>query len=556
MSAVLGVFYSVKMADILTSQAEESLGQVARNAAIYLDGSIRDMDRLSIKVAHSPLIRSTFLEYEKAPDNVSRYKLKTEIISQINYLIGPEHPVSQVNLYTRNNRSTGGGYYNMLRDEPASTKPWYDDAVNAKGDRILSLPIQNIWLRVPETTISLVRAYYSQESEWIGFIEVEQLMGVIFEYFAHAITEIEQVAAWSVIDSSDRLIYSEGPDINKDVEKNLISVSYQAPYSGFILTVSGLRQEVMRPLRIYWVEMGFIWTFLAILSALVSFILSRRIARPIGALNRQITDADFSIPSQEGRLESGITELESLNKAFGAMKGRWQKSASDLVEAQKHESEARLQALQAKMNPHFMYNTLTNIGIMSQEGRSADAARACFDLTDMLRYIARDGSDLVPLEEEFLHLDRYLDLMRIRYEEDLEITQELDSNLHDILVPRLTLQPLAENVFKHGLAASPPWKLTLHSQRNTEGWKITITDEGPGFPPHILTPPHVLCHNPDQLPKRQGHGGREQQTSGLGLRGTIVRLKYLFGDQTLFRLERGAQGGAQIVLGVKGELPS
>ena len=112
--------------------------------------------------------------------------------------------------------------------------------------------------------------------------------------------------------------------------------------------------------------------------------------------------------------------------------------------------KAHMNALEAQMNPHFLYNTLSVIGTYGLENGNLRVARMCGELSNLLRYSMNYQNKTVSLQEELDNIRDYLHIMEMRYEHMLECTWDLAKMKEDIQVPKLILQPIVENCFKHG----------------------------------------------------------------------------------------------------------
>jgi len=113
-------------------------------------------------------------------------------------------------------------------------------------------------------------------------------------------------------------------------------------------------------------------------------------------------------------------------------------------------TEARLQALQARIRPHFLFNSINAVlSLIRSEPRRAETALE--DMADLFRVLMADNRNLVPLESELALCRQYLDLEKLRLDERLKITWHIDNMPHDALIPPLVLQPLLENAVYHGI---------------------------------------------------------------------------------------------------------
>ena len=189
------------------------------------------------------------------------------------------------------------------------------------------------------------------------------------------------------------------------------------------------------------------------------------------------------------------------------------------------------QLAETQLPPHFLFNALHAVGSLMRAGDADRALGMLGDLGDVLRHSLRHGpEDLVPLRQEMEVLERYLDLERVRIDGELRVTIEVDPAVQQALVPALLLQPLVENAIKHGLApGGGSGELTVRARRAGERLVLTVTDDGVGL---------------------RGSDG-EPPVERIGLRGTRLRLRHLYGDD--HRLELGERPGGGVAARV--ELP-
>ena len=185
---------------------------------------------------------------------------------------------------------------------------------------------------------------------------------------------------------------------------------------------------------------------------------------------------------------------------------------------------ARLQALEAQLHPHFLFNTLHTVGSLIRVGEQQAAVRMLSGLGELLRQALRnrDGQE-VPLREEMDFVNRYLDVERVRFQDRLRTRVEVDADVPgDVLVPHLILQPLVENAIRHGVESRGAGGAVEIRVRREGGllW-LTVRDDGPG----------------------PGANGGKQNGRGIGLGNTRERLRHLYGDAHRFELA-GDAGGA------------
>ena len=131
-------------------------------------------------------------------------------------------------------------------------------------------------------------------------------------------------------------------------------------------------------------------------------------------------------------------------------------------------TEARLQALQARIRPHFLFNSLTAVlSLMRADPRRAE--RVLEDLADLFRVLMADNRQLVPLQTEFVLCRQYLEIEQLRLGERLRVAWHIDNMPEDALVPPLILQPLLENAVYHGIEpVAEPGEININIYRNRD----------------------------------------------------------------------------------------
>lgn len=188
-------------------------------------------------------------------------------------------------------------------------------------------------------------------------------------------------------------------------------------------------------------------------------------------------------------------------------------------------AEARLEALTAQLQPHFLFNTLQAISTLITHDPAA-ADRMLASLSDLLREVLRRGEREVPLDEELRVLEPYLDISRWRFGERLTITIDADAEARRGLVPFFVLQPLVENALHHGVSSrAGAASVHITGARDGDRLWLTVADDGPGA---------------DAADVRRG----------IGLPNTKARLEEMYGAACTLELGPRADGGFQVRLAI------
>jgi len=184
--------------------------------------------------------------------------------------------------------------------------------------------------------------------------------------------------------------------------------------------------------------------------------------------------------------------------------------------------QAKLQALEAQLRPHFLFNALNTVSSLIRAREDQAAIKAVAALGDVLRGALRQTEPEVSLRDELGLAERYLDLERARFGDSLQFSVEAEPDTAGAQVPSLLLQPLVENALKHGRARDGSAHVRIRAHRSGSDLRIEVQDSGSG-------------------PANGAH-------DGIGLSNTRARLQHLYGDRGRLELIPAQGGGALAVV--------
>ncbi len=187
-------------------------------------------------------------------------------------------------------------------------------------------------------------------------------------------------------------------------------------------------------------------------------------------------------------------------------------------------AEARLEALRAQLNPHFLFNAMNSISMLVRRRDNATAVTMIAGLSELMRSFLDDHPPQeVPLRDELAFLERYLAVEQLRFQDRLAVRITADPRSLDALVPNLLLQPLVENAIKHGISRrAASGRLEIEAESSNGTLTLRVRDDGPG---------------PTGGPSGTG-------APGVGLKNIRARLEHLYGTAQRFTLSDASGGGA------------
>jgi two-component system, LytTR family, sensor kinase len=189
-------------------------------------------------------------------------------------------------------------------------------------------------------------------------------------------------------------------------------------------------------------------------------------------------------------------------------------------------AQARLGALKAQLQPHFLFNTLNAIVVLVRQQKGEQAEETLARFSDLLRAVLADmDAQEVSLARELEYLRLYLSIEQVRFSDRLRVDIDVDPEVLDAAVPHMGLQPLVENAIRHGVGQrATPGVIEIRAVREGDALRLSVRDDGPGF-------------------AAPGAGG-----SKLGLANTRARLKQLYGDASSLLTGNDARGGALVTM--------
>ena len=222
---------------------------------------------------------------------------------------------------------------------------------------------------------------------------------------------------------------------------------------------------------------------LAVMACIVcSIVYSRAVSRPI----RKLSDEMKTITLNEYSgtlLESREDEIGILQDNFNHMIERNKELIAQQYQTQIEKRNAQLRALQAQINPHFMYNTLQVIGGMALDKDAPEIYSITLALSDIMRYSLNFSKEMIHLSEEIKYLQSYVMIQNERFGGKVHLVLDLAPETQQCLIPKLILQPLVENSFEHGLLDKEgQWLISVASELSESNeLVIYVKDNGIGF---------------------------------------------------------------------------
>lgn len=575
--------YSQNAMEDAGSNLENMCASVKSSVELQLD----NISTISMNIVYSNAIRENFKDFSdiyEANDtdmtNLVTSREKMAAIAEIvSAMIGAYQSASEIKLYTMDGCCVEVGYWQRISSINLNTLPWYETTIALHGHKYIGNPAVNTELpskdgkKNSQKFISLTRTFGKNLSNPEGIVEVIQDCDTIFSLpiqleKQNPNTRIyvynsrhEQVYPYNSADMDseeenyDELIRSR--DLN-DSETHMLTTNM-----GETLLLTHLfiddydwRIIIARPKTVVYESLQSYrstFTVIAALSFLITLgicmYISQRMSVPLLKLtkatgkitiNRVLDEKKVNLTSAD----SNIKELSMLCESVRNMYEKLRSTSQEVLLSRSEETRAKLQATQSLINPHFLYNCLTHMGIMAEEGMNDDIIKMCYALCDYFRYISSSQETIVSLSEEMFYTKQYLECMKLRFNEELNFILDIPDKAQSIYIPKLITQPIVENAFKYAFQMKPPWELNISVRLHNNIWNLFIRDNGGRMTDEKKDELMTLYENLDMNEEL-----KSMQIGGMGLKNVYLRLKLLYGEHAIFKIENSEPGNTTFVLG-------
>ena len=563
MAAVAFLKYNIYT---LKTNATYNLRQFGSSTSAQVDMQISSMDSISIDIASN----SNFLALlnRLTSEGISRQ----QAIQQINQIL-IENYVNKTNIYRITVFTTQGDVFSTddckLSKAQVETQilhsSWINN-VNLINDRkMLQGPHTDYWDPSNHVKVISLTRDIRNSIGVIGYIEIEQKVDVLESICENQWNGIPLKLA--IIDGNNTVFYSNFNSSGTTIVNSIISALKEYSYGTIedqngILNISESNYNdwkivlildkslLYAPLNNIVVAIIIVVICMLFLSALFIRIFTLKITTPINNFVKKISKFNLSNLDDpfEGVYES--YEAQKLYDTFSQLVIRLHESIVKEKAAQQLQTKATFDMLQSKIGPHFLYNSLGSIANLCEDGDNISATDACYNLADILRYSVNYKDYNVKIRDEVENLKAYFSLMKCRYRQRLNFTIRFDKETSGIHIPKLTLQPIAENAIKYSLIESEQVNITISVELEDSVLKIQICDNGRGIDPETLT--KINSSYEEYISDaRKLQSYENLKFGGMGLLGTLLRQYLCFKGRFRYTIESNESSGTAISLYIK-----
>lgn len=322
-----------------------------------------------------------------------------------------------------------------------------------------------------------------------------------------------------------------GTDLVEIDGKNMIVCYTTSKVTGWVSVAVIPPDRLVEPmLRVVWSYTVYVAIALTLLSILVAYFFSMKITNPLSKLVKAIKETgegNFDLKMKE----EGGRESKELIHRFNGMNEKIQKLIEENYETKIREKEAEITALSLQLDPHFMYNTLNLINLISMENGQDEISEMIISLSTMLKYTVKNRKDLVPFKEDLEYLKSYTFIMTKRFEGKFTVEYEIDPELHNHAVPKFLMQPFVENALIHGfegLKKMGVLKIKCWIRNGVRHY--SVEDNGKGM-------------EPDRILEIM-----DKENGSIGIRNIDKRIKILYGNEYGVQIESVPNKGTKATI--------
>lgn len=586
---LLGIFFTYTYSHYRENTLEESkrsLENMCASITNSVEAQLDSLSTISMNIVYSNMVKTNFREFSSAfqrtgedQAEIVSSRQSAEVIHDIvTAMIGAYQSASYIRLYDMDGSCVESGYWMSTSRADLESLAWYDEVMELNGFKYISEPKTRKDLpatgknRNSQKFISLIRLFLNRDGAPEGIAEVAQDCGKIF-VLASQLEDSNPDIRVQIYNSRKELVYPytafdmygsesyhnliEKNEITDGISQiiknssgqNMLATCETMVKYGWNVVLLQSESSIYRSLEAFQKMFLRISALSILLTLLICFYISRRFTVPLQKLTaatKKIT-IDRVLDEKKVNLTSADSSIRELSILCNSVRGMYDKLRStsrEVLLLRNEETRAKLQATQSLINPHFLYNSLTNISAMAEEDMNDDIVKICEALCIHFRYISASGEMIVPLGKELEKSRSYLECMQLRFTEELEYTFDVPDVVREVPVPKLIAQPVLENAFKYAFVCRPPWKLSIAARLDGEHWKLTIEDNVGTMTDEKKQELLRLYKNLDLNDEL-----KSMKIGGMGLKNVYLRLRLLYGKDAVFCIENREGAYTRFILG-------
>lgn len=542
MVAALLIFLFISLTytrNTVFDNSTDYISQITQQVNYDIDSYIDYMENISSVVANSADV-PRYLFDEKQSDE-EREEERQRILTEFQTILDSRDDIYNIAAVANSGRSIVNDGEVGLTDWIAVRElDWYQAALeSSNGIAVSSSHVQNAIPTSYQWVITLSRALFNNqtgEKEGVFFVDLNYsaisdlcnnsklgTRGYIFiiDEEGNIIYHPQQQLMYGGLrtENIDEIMNSEMDSfVIEDGKDSRLYTMSRSDKTGWTVVGTAYSSELLRNNKQTQMLYFVVAAILLICVVVISHLISRGITRPIENLR------DSMSMVQEGKFDKANVEITtdneigSLSRSFNVMTEKIHTLMDQNIYEQKQKRKSELKALQAQINPHFLYNTLDSIIWMSEAGRNEEVVVMTSALARLFRQSISNEKEQVPVSQEIEYVRSYLTIQKMRYKDKLDYHIDVDASIMKSPIIKFALQPIVENAIYHGIKyKDTKGNLWVRGFIKDDKVQIEIEDDGIGMDAEAMS--HLFDERKTNF-----------KTNGVGVTNVQKRLQLYYGS--------------------------
>ncbi len=535
--SIISLFVTQFAFEVYDKEIYQQSAKSLRLSSSGIENELKKMERLSFRVVTDPEIQGSLISLNRGDASYDRYVTIYNLKEDLRNLGGLDKYILSLQIFDGQGEEYAAGANETRTTNERKQKIKREAAEKSGGISWISPDTDDRALVVGRE----IRSVSNLDLNHLGTLAIRIDVEKLIVDFARG---LDQQDAHFIIFNKDALVYPEElPSVLKELEidyagktgysissignKRYFITSVPSSYTDWTYMIVIPYDNIFQTINTVKNTMLMIYGLLFVIIVILVLRFARGITTPIESLNmkmKKVQFGNFELENEPDKDFFPMDEAGQMHRNFRIMIQRINDLITDNYKKQLTIKETEFKALQAQINPHFLYNTLESINWMSKMNGQPQVSLMVESLGYLLRNSMNLNEPLIPLKREMEIVNSYITIQKIRFEDRLEFESDIPADVQNTLIPKLSLQPIVENAINYALDQMlGVCKITIRASNTASGLALTVEDNGPGMDRGLLTD--------------LKSGVIQPRGSGIGLRNIDERIKLLFGEAYGIQIE-------------------
>ncbi|MBY3623331.1 histidine kinase [Acinetobacter sp. CUI P1] len=563
---LVSVYFYESINNTYLRDAVEKNDYLLQMEKLHIYNQIEAMERAA-QMAYSDTDVEDFLANETEPQLVDLINFNTNAYVNMTRIQFNNPNIEHLRLYSKSNK-VHEIWPIIFREERVSSKPWFQKALQLKGQEYWSFQksdpdLMQRYLEAPAESlpkVSLLREKSRPADNHIGMVQVDMLLS---RFTPKTYTDVRDNQTQMFLVDSELQVFTrpdhsflqdnlkmadmiaerykhfrETGEWDSDYSENgrsflLINTPLEHidAYLLNVVSMEGVMKDISRTRNlIIGANVGFI-TLLTLIAYVTNAFILKNLRRLTETMKKVRRGEAYS-----GIMIRGGGEVGELAHHFSKLMNTINTLVAQAVSKQALSKEAELRTLHNQIDAHFLYNTLENIKMLAEIENQRTISDALTSLGGMMRYNFKWSGEYVKLRDEIRHIENYIEVMNIRFEYPVKLVLHIEPRYLELEVLKMSLQPIVENSVKHAWCGEKENlqdpSIHIHISETEGDIFIELRDNGMGLTPERLHALNEAIYAKDERCESTAElREADRRTGGIGLRNVHQRLQIFYGDE-------------------------